>query len=163
LRRALESGIDLTRGNLNLRHQRGGRTRTYRLFTVYAVTNFQMSAYAERLASHSRNSLSKTESTPNRSGWQGANLAGTGIGTGGLCIPDDKDRPGGRPMRLMASHWPPENAPGGKLHSIRRPHLLWVFGSFGEGRKQRREEPSSLASLVTQFSDANDRAISLPK
>ena len=98
---------------------------------------FRMSAYAERLASHSRNSLSKTESTLKRDGWQESNFGVDRNGTGGRTefgVTYYKGRPVGGGLcskLLMASHWPPENAPGGKRHSIRRPHLLWVLDSFG--------------------------------
>ena len=85
-----------------------------------AATNFPMSANAERLASHSRNSLSKTESTLKRSGWQECNFARyQNWDRLDYVSQTTKAARCGRPLRLMASHWPPENAPGGKLHSIR--------------------------------------------
>ncbi len=97
------------RENLKLRHQRGGRNRAYRLITVSAATNFQMSAYAERLASHSRNSLSKTESTPKWDGWQEPNLPRNQIGFACYVSLTTKAASlGGLFVYLMASHWPPE-------------------------------------------------------
>ena len=74
MRHALESEIAFDHENLKLRQQTRRSKQGLSTDTVSAVTKFQMSACAERLASHSRNSLSKTESTPNRDRWQESNF-----------------------------------------------------------------------------------------
>jgi hypothetical protein len=63
----------------------------------------------------------------------------------------------------MASHWPPENAPGGDftLSDDRTCYGCWILS--GKGMKLAEKNPKLCASLATQVCDAIDRAILVPK
>jgi hypothetical protein len=63
----------------------------------------------------------------------------------------------------MASHWPPENAPGGDftLSDDRTIYGCWILS--GKGMKLAEKNLKLCASLATQVCDAIDIAILLPK
>ena len=63
----------------------------------------------------------------------------------------------------MASHWPPENAPGGDC-TLSDDHTIygcWILS--GKGMKLAEKNLNLCASLATQVCDAIDRAILVPK